>query len=311
MASIRDYFDLDFPSAIAFESTLEAHIPSTGESPQFIVRAHFDVTARVKYVSLYLPSVEGLDPGAFVTSVLPHVYDALALSGGNTIRLPRASNAGAGMQFRIENAPGRFKEVIAVPPTEAEFSVRKFLRSDPMFIYIEGSIKSEAEAEWRRALARYDFVLRLRDERYVVERKKFERPRAFISHDSRDKADIARPIAVELSRLGIPVWFDEFSLKPGDKLRESIEQGLSQAEKCVLILTPNFLGRGGWPKAEYDAAFTREIIKKENVIVPVWSDIEPDDVYAYSPYLVNIFGANMRDGMPAVVRALVKALEGA
>ena len=50
---------------------------------------------------------------------------------------------------------------------------------------------------------------------YVDARTKWEKPRAFISHDSRDKAAIAEPLAVELQRLLCPVWYDDFSLRVG------------------------------------------------------------------------------------------------
>jgi hypothetical protein len=41
---------------------------------------------------------------------------------------------------------------------------------------------------------------------------------AFISHASEDKDGFVRPLAKELSRRGFRVWYDEFSLKVGDKL---------------------------------------------------------------------------------------------
>lgn len=34
--------------------------------------------------------------------------------------------------------------------------------------------------------------------------------------------------------------YHEFSLKVGDKLRESIEKGLKDCRKCILVLSPNF-----------------------------------------------------------------------
>jgi hypothetical protein len=39
----------------------------------------------------------------------------------------------------------------------------------------------------------------------------------------------------------ITVWYDEFSLKVGDSLRESIEKGIKECKKCILILTQNYL----------------------------------------------------------------------
>ncbi|MDP6102278.1 MAG: hypothetical protein QF579_03090 [Dehalococcoidia bacterium] len=51
---------------------------------------------------------------------------------------------------------------------------------------------------------------------------------ALISHDSRDKDDVDCKIAINLNRMLCPVWYDEFSPKVGDSLREGIEKGLKE-----------------------------------------------------------------------------------
>jgi hypothetical protein len=57
------------------------------------------------------------------------------------------------------------------------------------------------------------------------------------------------------------VWYDQFSLRVGDSLRESVEAGLKECHKCILVLTPNFLSNKGWAKHEYSSIFTREIVE--------------------------------------------------
>jgi len=79
--------------------------------------------------------------------------------------------------------------------------------------------------------------LTLRASEYVKKKMELERPLAFISHDSRDKTEVAGPIAIGLQRLMCPVWYDEFSLRVGDHLRESIERGLKETKKCGLVLS--------------------------------------------------------------------------
>lgn len=51
----------------------------------------------------------------------------------------------------------------------------------------------------------------------------------FISHASEDKELLVRELAIALRNLGLRVWYDEFTLKPGDSLYESIDRGL---ESC-------------------------------------------------------------------------------
>lgn len=120
---------------------------------------------------------------------------------------------------------------------------------------------------------------------YAETRNGLEKPRAFLSHDSRDKEAIARRIATTLISMLCPVWYDEFSLTVGDSLRESIENGLRTCHMCIFILTPNFLSKGGWPKREYDAIFTRELVEDRELILPVWAGVSRDEVYEYSPTL--------------------------
>lgn len=149
--------------------------------------------------------------------------------------------------------------------------------------------------------------LTFRSDEYFAERNRWEKPLGFISHVWRDKLEIAQPLALELTKLMCPVWHDEFTLKVGDSLRESIERGLKECPKCIFVLTPNFLGNGGWAKREYDAIFTRELIEKQRVILPVWHGVTKEDVYQYSPILADRVAVQWSDGVEVVARKLFQA----
>jgi len=47
----------------------------------------------------------------------------------------------------------------------------------------------------------------------------------FISHATEDKESFVRPLADALKKREFNVWYDEFTLKLGDSLRRSIDQG--------------------------------------------------------------------------------------
>jgi len=151
--------------------------------------------------------------------------------------------------------------------------------------------------------------LTFRSVEYMNERNKYEKPLAFISHDSRDKKEIAEPLALQLLKMMCPVWFDQYSLRVGDSLRGSIEKGLQECPKCILILTPNFLNNNGWTKVEYDSIFTRELVERQRVILPVWHNVTPADVYKYSPILADRFGAQWSEGVEETARKLLLAIE--
>lgn len=114
------------------------------------------------------------------------------------------------------------------------------------------------------------YTITIRSINYLETKMATEKPHAFISHDSRDKELIAKPLAVGLNSRLCFVWYDEFSLKIGDSLRQSIEKGIREAKKCILILTNKYLNNPGWGKKEFDSIFTREMIMEERIILPIW-----------------------------------------
>jgi hypothetical protein len=63
----------------------------------------------------------------------------------------------------------------------------------------------------------------------------------FISHASEDKNSVVHPLAEELMLRGLRVWYDKFTLKLGDSLREKIDYGLRYSRFGVVVLSPHFL----------------------------------------------------------------------
>jgi TIR domain len=59
----------------------------------------------------------------------------------------------------------------------------------------------------------------------------------FISHASEDKIDLVHPLAESLQKLGLRVWYDDFTLMIGDSLRQSIDSGLAKSRFGVVVIT--------------------------------------------------------------------------
>jgi len=151
--------------------------------------------------------------------------------------------------------------------------------------------------------------LTINDQNYVDTHERELKPYAFISHDSRDKEGVARPLAERLRVEVGTVWYDEFSLEVGDSLRESIEAGIRRSDHCVIILSKAFLENTGWAKREFDSIYTKEIVEKQKVILPVWVDVTPDELYQYSMILAERAGLHWSDGIDAVSASLAKKLK--
>lgn len=78
----------------------------------------------------------------------------------------------------------------------------------------------------------------------------------FISHASEDKDSLVRPLAQRLKQERLEVWYDEFSLRPGDSLRRSIDRGLSKSRHGIVVLSQSFFQKN-WPQWELDGLVQR------------------------------------------------------
>jgi len=101
-----------------------------------------------------------------------------------------------------------------------------------------------------------------------------------------------------------PIWYEEYSLKPGDSLRESIDFGLRDAKRCVIILSPHFLTNPGWAKAEFNAAVGRHISQGGSLIIPIWHNVTRAEVAEYSPMITDTVAINSSIGIEETARTL-------
>ncbi len=112
----------------------------------------------------------------------------------------------------------------------------------------------------------------------------------FISHASEDKEDFVRPLADKLSEAGFAVWYDEFQLKIGDKLRRSIDKGLANSRFGIVVFSPDFFKKN-WTQYELDGLVQKEM-SGEKTILPLWHKVSKDEVMKYSPSLADTVALN-------------------
>lgn len=166
---------------------------------------------------------------------------------------------------------------------------KSIVYSKNIYVYSETNLSDKEFSVLEEELKDSEFNLTIRSQNYLDFKRKKEKPLAFISHDSRNKDLIARPIADGLNSRLCYTWYDEYSMKVGGSLRESIEKGIKEAKKCILIVTPEFLSNSGWSKKEFNSIFTREMIFEESIILPIWYNVSVKEVYDYSPSLADCF----------------------
>ncbi|WP_374476741.1 TIR domain-containing protein [Zoogloea sp.] len=130
--------------------------------------------------------------------------------------------------------------------------------------------------------------------------------KVFISHASEDKELVAQPLAAALRNVGIDVWLDQFELKVGDSLRQSIDRGLGSSRFGVVVLSPSFFAKR-WPQRELDALLAKEV-DSASVVLPVWHHVSAEQVRASSPVLADRLAVSTDAGIEEVARKLVEAI---
>ncbi len=128
----------------------------------------------------------------------------------------------------------------------------------------------------------------------------------FICHASEDKKEVVEPLAQELQRRGLRVWYDRWVLSIGDSLRRKIDDGLLKSRYGIVVLSPYFFQKQ-WPQRELDGLVQREI-EGQKVILPVWHKITREDVASFSLLLADKMAGSTSQGIPQLVEELVRAM---
>lgn len=295
MATLKEYFDADF----GYTTRMLCHLDVMGKSIEFLLL--YDFSGYQSFISCYVRDADlGLD--FFLELITAIEYGNSQVSFDGNIKLPPPQLFPG--KLHIDNGHDGLEIRAQFFGDSTWTSFKELNTSRRLFIYSESDLSEKEILELKKKGANKGHNVQFRSHAHVEVRNSIEKPLAFISHDSRDKVDVARPIALGLQRLLCSVWYDEFSLKVGDRLRESIEKGLKECRKCVLVLSPNFMENNGWTKVEFNTVFTREILEESKLVLPVWHGVTKEQVFEYSPSLLNIKGVNWSDGEEAVCRAL-------
>lgn len=294
MATVRQYFDTDFPYTIK----LDCRFIQDNASIEIVML--YDFSASVSFCSVYIPGMN--HQLSLYLNILRNLQRGEArLQFTGKIFLPRSWEFPG--ELRVSST-GDLNILVRFYGDTNWISWKDIPMTKRIFLYSESDLTDGELLKLVDEGLALGHEVQFRSQRHVMERASAERPVAFISHDSRD-ADVARRIAVGLQKLRCSVWYDEFTLRAGDNLRDTIEKGLKECHKCIIILSENFFSNGGWTKKEFDSIFTREILEEANLILPVWFEVSKTKVYDYSPSLLNIKGLDWKHlGEDEVVRQL-------
>lgn len=93
----------------------------------------------------------------------------------------------------------------------------------------------------------------------------------FLSHNSADKPWV-RQLYAELQRRGVTdLFFDEFSLYPGDRLVHGLAEGLTGTLVFILVWSAK-AAASHWVSSERDLAFVQNVSKGLPLFLPILID---------------------------------------
>jgi hypothetical protein len=135
----------------------------------------------------------------------------------------------------------------------------------------------------------------------------------FISYAGEDRDAIARPLAEALRARGVSVWFDDYALAAGDKLKAAITAGVRNARYGVVIISKSYLAKD-WPRLELISLWMHEGRIKRTVVLPVLHEISVQEVVAIEPAFEDRSMPSTDRGLDYVVdrvTAVIRTQDGA
>jgi hypothetical protein len=95
----------------------------------------------------------------------------------------------------------------------------------------------------------------------------------FLSHQALDKP-VAREIATFLFADDAGVWFDEWSIRPGDSIPGEIQAGMASCTHFI-VLWSQHAARSPWVARELEAILMKAIQEGRPRVIPVLLDMAP------------------------------------
>lgn len=129
----------------------------------------------------------------------------------------------------------------------------------------------------------------------------------FICHASEDKELLVRPLAEGLRNQQIDVWYDEFSIGFGESLRQAIDRGLAGTRFGIVVLSPAFFAKS-WTHWELNGLVSRMMRERRGLVLPLWHNVGPEEVGAYSPPLSDIRALQSTAGVDVLCAEIVKVV---
>ena len=97
--------------------------------------------------------------------------------------------------------------------------------------------------------------------------------KVFVSYNSAD-AEYCRKLAAAIAVTGAEVWFDQWTVRPGDSICSAVENGLANFDIFALVWSKS-AASSRWVKSEMETALHRWLDGDSCLLVPICLDETP------------------------------------
>jgi len=142
--------------------------------------------------------------------------------------------------------------------------------------------------------------------------------KAFISYSTRDEGFVLRLARDLRTREGIDAWLDHWEINPGDRIPERVEEGLSEADVFILVLSPDSVN-SRWVDYERQAWLTMQIEEEKRAkeesrpsrrrLIPVLYQDCQKPPFLQPIHHVKITDQDYEDGFKRLVNAILELSE--
>ena len=128
---------------------------------------------------------------------------------------------------------------------------------------------------------------------------------AFMSYAGED-TPTAKTIVSGLETRGFNIWYAPVDLKIGQKLLDSVEEGMNSSRSGILLISKAYLVKG-WTNYEMDTLI-RQSIEGEKNLFPIWDKVTKEEVSNRHAGLAGIVALRTDEGLQQIIDKLTGAM---
>jgi hypothetical protein len=76
-------------------------------------------------------------------------------------------------------------------------------------------------------------------------------------------------------------------MRAGDDIGRSIMKGLTECERCIIVLSERYLANQRWARLEFKEIMVREAYERRSLIIPIRHGVTTEQIGEFSPALAN------------------------